>query len=185
LKWLYESLDIDQDVNKDIRCTIWIPVKGVFQADPIWLLQAVDYFPIHSQLSDRRNYRKNGRRFRMFKVARKENNTLRPVGILGRATIDSVTKSESNIYHESFTSQKPFIEHMVSNWNFTNFQAERLTKDRKSYLCFAMTDHTKSELLGIIYFDSRQTRAFDIYSSNIVPLTEAMLPLFANIITSH
>ena len=121
LKWLYESLDLDQDADKDIRCTIWIPVGIISSGSPVRLLQAVDYFPKHSLLPDRRNYHKNGRRFRMFKVAKKEDSTLKPIGILGRATIDSVTKSESNIYHESFTSQKPFVEHMVNNWNFRRF----------------------------------------------------------------
>ncbi len=185
LKWLCESLNIGQDVEKDIRCTIWIPVGRISKEAPIYLLQAVDYYPRHSRLIDRKNFRRNGRRFRMFKVASKEESTLKPIGILGRVTIDSITKAGPNIYHEAFTSQKRFVDHMVNNWNFTQFQAERLTKDRKSYLCFAMTDRSKNELLGIIYFDSRQTHALDENSSNIIPLTEAMLPLFASIITSH
>ena len=185
LKWLCESLDTQQDTDKDIRCTIWIPVGRMSQGSPVRLLQAVDYFPKHSPLPDRRNFHKNGNRFRVFKVATKEDSTLKPIGVLGKAAFDSIIRSEPNIYHESFTSQKPFIEHMVNNWNFTRFQAERLTQDRKSYLCFAMTNRDRNELLGIIYFDSRQTHALDVNSNNIVPMTEAMLPLFANIITSR
>ncbi len=186
ITWFCEDIYTRKDKKKDIRCTIWVPLGEQSQNAPIRLVQVVSYFPLTSTLfddTDKRtgNIRKNGRPFRTYKVSRRHNTEYSPIGILGRTALRAVSGEEPIVIKEQFSKSTNFIDHMMNYWNFTEFQAERLTPDRKSYLCLPMVDNKNRELLGILYFDSRKTRTFD---NKFVRRVERYLPRFASIITS-
>jgi hypothetical protein len=183
LKWFCEDIGTRKDTVLDIRCTIWIPLGKQSRKEPIRLLQAVDYFPKTSTMNNGMNrIRRNGKRYRTFKVSKADKDgTIKPVGIIGRTALQSVSGDEPTVERERMLPQVQFVEHMVNNWNFSTFQAQRLTSDRRSYLCLPMTNREKSELLGILYFDSCNP---DVFSDEFVTKIEKYLPRFASIITT-
>ena len=187
LVWFCEDiLGTRIDKRKDIRCTIWIPIGKQNRKKPIRLVQVIPYFPKTSTLYDDKgnptgSSRVNGKAFRSFKVSKRKNSGVDAIGILGRTAINATSGDKPTVGKEFFDSQTDFIAHMLSNWNFTEFQAKKLTPDRKSYLCFPIIDNQKRELLGILYFDSCKTMAFN---DDFVRFTEEQLPRFGNIITT-
>lgn len=46
-----------------------------------------------------------------------------------------------------------YREKMVSAYEYTQKQADKMTTDRRSYLCYPIQDE-KGSLLGLVYFDS-------------------------------
>ncbi|MBI5945350.1 MAG: hypothetical protein HY864_13355 [Chloroflexi bacterium] len=186
LKWFCEDIGTRSDKRKDIRCTIWIPVGKLSRQSPIRLLQVIHYFPKTSTLfksnGNNEGIRKNGKRYRTFKVSKKDKSgTLKPVGIIGLTALKCVSGDEPTVERETLSNHKDFKNYMINNWNFSEFQAEHLTSDRKSYLCLPIVNKEKSELLGIVYFDSTHPTVFN---DDFVKKTEKYLPRFASIITA-
>jgi hypothetical protein len=187
LTWFCQDiLGTRNDKRKDIRCIILVPLGSQSRKRPIRLVQVTPYFPKTSTLFDDNGVptgvsRTNGKPFRSFRIAKRNNNGFSPIGIIGRTAMNALSGDIPTVEKEFFDSRTDFINHMVNNWNFTEFQARKLTTDRKSYLCFPMVDKNRKELLGILCFDSCKTKAFN---DNFVRLTEKHLPRFGRIITT-
>jgi hypothetical protein len=188
LTWCCQDLETRKNLKKDIRCTIWLPLGFNIRSNrPTRLLQAIPYFPKESTLFKENGQKDidkqpNGSSLRTFRVAKKDkkNGRIKPIGILGLTVLDCLSGDEPTVNWESFDSRKVFLDYMIDNWNFSEFQAKRLTSNRKSYLSLPIVN-TEKKLLGILYFDSCRTRTFD---SDFVSRIETYLPRFGYIITT-
>jgi hypothetical protein len=185
LKWFYISLELGKDESADIRCTIWAPVGRHNDDHAIQLEQVVDYMPRLGGVAPRK-LSQNGQAGRRFRVARRDNKDILPVGILGRCAVDSVRKQVPQIQVEYLLSNDlndpaAFMKLMVSKWNFHERQARRLTVDRRAYMCLSMMDASRSHLLGILYIDSCKA---DALPTQLGEKAQSYLPGFAELLTN-
>ncbi len=159
LGWIYQDLGFADNRDYDVRCTIWVRHSPRKKPDIKRLKQLVDYYPPRGEKLGRK-FRPNKRSGRVFSVCRKIGDEELAIGILGYCTMASMNEQSAKIMHEEISEDVEFIEHMVTNWNFTERQARRLTQDRHSYMCLSIMTRDCSELMGIIYCDSVYRYAF-------------------------
>lgn len=66
---------------------------------------------------------------------------------------------------ENFKDKVEFREKMVSVYKYTQKQADKLTADRSSYLCYPIVDE-KGTVLGLMYFDSDKYECYSVDDTN-------------------
>lgn len=168
LAWMYQDLNLGSDKDADIRCTIWIPTGRKNSHRPE-LQQIVDYYPAKSVVEPQGVFRSNKKAGRTRRIVRhlfqNDELTEAPVGVIGYCAynamhlLDPTTQNPEyvieTIPHEIETREQ-FVQYQVDNWNYTVRQAQRLTPDRRMYICFPMTNQAESELIGILHFDARK-----------------------------
>lgn len=129
------------------------------------MIQAVDYVPIESQvLSDVDGqtqywpYKKAGRSFR---ISKKRDGIVLPIGILGKCVKASIANCREDIIYADIPEDENYVEYLIKQWNFSKIIADRLTKGRQSFVCIPRMDSAKSRILFIIYLDARRGAIFD------------------------
>ncbi len=180
LRWFYEDLGFDKDPNADIRCTLWTPLNSKVEPDKMRIIQLVDYVPKYGQSTGLTYwYRINKHSGRIRKIARVENGTAKPIGIAGKCIIESSIKRKPFIMYENLSPGMSFADCMTQVWNFTKAETKRLTQDRKSYICIVLMDSGQSDILGVIFADSRQLNTF---TRRTAKKAESYLPRIAELL---
>jgi len=180
LRHFYEDMCFGKQPEADIRCTIWTPIGRIRDKGPIKLVQVTDYVPRVSGIQ-RGIFRRNGRAWRVFTVARMApGGEIRTIGILGLCAFRSLQEMHPEICREEVPADVDFEVYMTSNWHFTRRQAKRLTHDRRSYMCISLMDRGNTDLLGVLYCDSRQ---IGVFTSELAKRAEEHLPRFARLLT--
>ena len=115
---------IDRNSYGDVRCTFYVP---------IWfgkrkLMQTFDYIRFGDSYGGW---------------------LCRPIikGIIGKNYKDGKPKVEN------FKNEVEYLEKMVKKYGYTVEEANRISDDRRSYLCYPIVDE-KGTVLGLMYFDS-------------------------------
>ena len=123
---------LDRNSYGDIRCTFHVP---------IWfgkrkLMQAFDYIRFGDSYGGWR---------------------CQPIikGIIGKNYKDGKPKAEN------FKDENEYQTQMVNKYGYTFEEANKLTNDRKSYLCYPIVDE-KGTVLGLMYFDSDQYGSYSV-----------------------
>ena len=123
---------LDRNSYGDIRCTFHVP---------IWfgkrkLMQAFDYIRFGDSYGGWR---------------------CQPIikGIIGKNYKDGKPKVEN------FKDEVEYLEKMVKKYGYTVEEANRISDDRRSYLCYPIQDE-KGSLLGLMYFDSDQYGSYSV-----------------------
>lgn len=185
LKWMYEDLQLDKNGNSDIRCTLWTPVDSTKSFEKVRLKQIVNYVPKVSRLTYTSNkYRKNKCSGRIRRIARLDKVSIsednyQSIGLVGKCYVDSKREQEAKMQIEQIGDGENFVDYMVENWNFLPFEATRLTQDRRSYLSVALMNSSKSDILGILFFDSSSQYTFNKHIGNKI---QKYLPRIAKLL---
>jgi len=180
LRWFYDDMGFGKDVNADVRCTIWTPINSKVEPDKMKIVQLVDYVPKYGKSAGLTYwYRINKHSGRIRKVAKAENGIVKPIGIAGRCVIQSARDNKPYIMYENLNASLSFSDCMMQVWNFTKAETRRLTQDRKSYLCIVLMDSGQTDILGIIFADSRQLNYF---TQRIANKAENYLPRIAELL---
>jgi hypothetical protein len=181
LCWLYHDLGFENNNEADIRCTIWTPLNSKLPIEKIRLLQLVNYWPAYEkQEKVSHHYRLNKRRGRIRKAARLEEGGVKPIGIIGLNILKSQRDHNGYIIRVTLDKSVSFIDQMIDTWNFTNAEAKRLTQDRLSYMSIALMNSGKTDILGIIFFDSKVP---DLFTEQVEENIKVYVPRIAELLT--
>lgn len=162
VRLFYERMGFQNDLDADIRCTLWMPSRNYKSGLPTWLTQATDYYPITSPLpGPRHQHRQNRGAGRSYKVYRRAGDRIETEGIIGWCAVDSVHEQGSDDYIISVPEDKGLVECLVNDFNYTPRHAKRVTSDRLSFMCVALLNRGSTKLLGVLYCDSRKRNTFD------------------------
>lgn len=190
IEWMHKDLGFDKIKDADIRCTLWTPkfsTKPIMRHnfDKIRLKQIVNYVPDVSNInSENKSHRKNRCSGRIRRIARKIKGTMNDyesIGLVGECLILSLEDRELKICYENLGENESFLEYMVERWNFLPFEAKRLTQDRRSYMACSLMDSATTDILGILFFDSRLENTFKDKEKSI----QKYLPRIAKLLVNN
>jgi hypothetical protein len=184
LYWLYSDSGLGENPEADIRCTLWTPRKSDTKPEMLRLEQVVDYEPRMSQRTKtkRNKYRKHKEYGRTMRVARMKGDEVQSIGLIGKCVIDSFQNRKPSIIVERLDEDVDFVDEMTNGWNFTKAEAKRLTQDRRSYIAMALMDTWGTDLLAILYLDSRLP---DSLSRELAMEVQKFLPRVGRILTAE
>jgi hypothetical protein len=123
IMWMCDDIFTKGEIESTIRCTVWVPIKPIAGRPISRLIQACNYYPNLSKISNQNSFRPNGRKFRTYKITKKNN----PIGILGFTAL-ACQNNEEKICSERLAANTNFVEYMIKKWHFSQFNAKRLTQ---------------------------------------------------------
>lgn len=183
IKWLYHDLGFESMNEADVRCTVWTPMNSKVDPHAMKLVQLIDYYPPYENGSfEPLEFRKNKTKGRIRQVARIDhrNAKILPIGILGSCAFLSIRNHEPKIMFDRIRDGEDFEAHMIKT-NFTKYGAKRLNHERKSYMCVPLMDTTKTDIIGLIYMDSKSDSTF-LNENGIKSSIEPYLRMVAEVI---
>ncbi|MBU0577232.1 hypothetical protein KJ742_03660 [Patescibacteria group bacterium] len=187
IRWLYHDIGLDSAglADSEIRCTIWTPQKSDTRIDKMKVIQLTDYFPILQKNYDEKHftkkYRMNKYNGRIRRVLRKHKKNLEPIGIVGSCIVNSMQSREAIIMTAEVTSGFSTKRYLKEKMNYSESEANRMTQDRKSYCGLTLMNRTKTDVLGVLFFDSSKK---NIFSNQFLNRVEKYLPRIAEILVS-
>jgi hypothetical protein len=183
LRMFYDLMEFDQNEDETrIRCTLWAPVhffdlaERIPRLNEIVMYQVVDYYPSGARTESKAAGRHYGEANRVFRTGKKAGDEIKCVGIVGLTVFDTIIDRKPDVHIETIPRDVTFIKYMTENWNFSEKQARKLTQDRRSYMCIPFMNRANSELLGLLYCDSRSD---SLFTEEVGTKAEQFLPYFA------
>lgn len=160
LEWFYEDMKFSE--SSRVRCTVWVPLKLKQDAIPVMLTQLVDYVPMRkvTQLGNSAAVTKYGRAGRPFCISRPKGKDTLLVGVMGRSIVDSLSAKKPKIHSTSVPPGMSLVTFLTEQYNFTKRHAERMTPDRKSFVCLPILTSDGEELICVVYLDASAENAF-------------------------
>jgi hypothetical protein len=153
VQWLLNDVvNVSRGKHHDVRCTLWMPIRDYSPSEPIRLKQIIDMLPLKKDYRD--NFKDSTQVF--TKII---DGTFQPVGLLGRCALDAYTKLTPLTMKDTVANEADLINHLISFFYLTKEQAEKLPKDRRSFLCVTIATQS-GEPLGFLYFDSSKSSTF-------------------------
>jgi hypothetical protein len=182
LRWFYDDLGLDKNNEADIRCTLWTPLNSKVEPEKMKIVQLVNYYPRYGKEQDYFNeYRINKHRGRVRKVAKKDQQKIKPIGIVGNCIFASLKNHNALIIIDNLDGKEDFQEYMITAWNYSKASAKRLTQDRRSYMCITLMESGETDILGVIFMDARTPNTF---TERTIEMVQPYLPRIAEALTA-
>lgn len=174
LPWIYHAIGFNTLEKDDVRCTIWVPTQQNSDIRNQRIIQLVDFYPRVSKLPANNTLRRNRRVDGELKIVPNESDKFTS-GIVGMAAKGFYQDGKSYIIWDSLKSIDANADIRVTKMYPCN-QGNQILTDRRAFLVYTMTVSDGSELLGFLYFDSRNPRTF---TKKRIHMIEHYLPQIA------
>lgn len=178
LKRFTKEMGFDAAPDHDIRCTLWCPTKKKDrQGRPVELEQWTDYVPLEraAQPDVVGRYRDNAKAGRRRAISRAIPGGVETIGLLGHCAYECVKNRRPATKVDYVPEGADLVDYLVDVWHFDRHYAQKLTPDRRSFMCLPLMDAGYTELLGIIYCDS-SSGSRDVLSAKVAAGAEKYFP---------
>jgi hypothetical protein len=184
LKRFHTGMGFDAAPEHDIRCTLWCPTRRKDRLGrPVELEQWTDYVPAERPQGAGAVgvYRDNAKAGRRRPIFRRVPGGVETIGLMGHCAYECIKNRRPAAKMDYVPDGMDLVTYLVDVWHFDRHYAERLTPDRRSFLCLPLMDAGYTELLGIVFCDS-SSPSRDVLSARVAADAEKFFPDIARAI---